>query len=100
MKNVFGLYRNTGPGVMFSSRTQGIFLKQTIVLFLIFMVNTAFGQNADFKWPGNARAAVCMTYDDGMNTHLEIKGDEKKFKYIVEKFFHLQLIEVNEKCFV
>jgi peptidoglycan/xylan/chitin deacetylase (PgdA/CDA1 family) len=72
MRNVFGLYRNTGPGVMFSSRTQGIFLKQTIVLFLIFMVNTAFGQNTDFKWPGHARAAVCMTYDDGMDTHLDV----------------------------
>lgn len=27
---------------------------------------------ADFRWPGGASAAVCLTYDDGLDCHLDV----------------------------
>jgi len=27
---------------------------------------------SEFSWPGNARAAVCLTYDDGLDCHVDI----------------------------
>jgi peptidoglycan/xylan/chitin deacetylase (PgdA/CDA1 family) len=29
-------------------------------------------QDTGFRWPGNAKAAVCLTYDDAIMTHLDI----------------------------
>jgi sialate O-acetylesterase len=28
--------------------------------------------NAQFKWPNGAKAAICLTYDDGLDCHLDI----------------------------
>ena len=25
----------------------------------------------DFKWPNGARAALCLTYDDGLSSHIK-----------------------------
>lgn len=30
-----------------------------------------FGQETPFRWPGGARAAVALTYDDGVDVHLD-----------------------------
>jgi hypothetical protein len=30
------------------------------------------GVSAQFTWPGGAKAAVCFTYDDGLDCHLDV----------------------------
>lgn len=49
-----------------------------ILLYLIFFFcigwSAAYGQerSADFNWPGKYKAAVCLTYDDGLDSHLDV----------------------------
>jgi hypothetical protein len=43
----------------------------TMFLILSFPVHL-FAQSGRINWPGNAKAAVCLTYDDAMDTHLDI----------------------------
>lgn len=53
-------------------------------VFILSVIGLAPGNaQAQFKWPGNARAAVCFTYDDGLDGHLDIavpQLDEFGFK--------------------
>ena len=52
-------------------------MRYIILLMIILIGPGVFGQADHFTWPGNARAAVCLTYDDGMDTHLEYTIDGK-----------------------
>lgn len=38
--------------------------------FLLLTGNWIMAQDAGFFWPGGKKAAVCMTYDDGIDSHL------------------------------
>lgn len=44
--------------------------KQSLILFLFVIISTVITAQ-DFKWPENKKAAVCMTYDDGLDSHLD-----------------------------
>ena len=47
----------------------GLKLKLTILIFLV--VTYACGQdNNDMVWPNGAKAAICLTYDDGLPSHV------------------------------
>jgi sialate O-acetylesterase len=35
------------------------------------LLTSGLAQNTSFHWPGNARAAVALTYDDGIDVHLD-----------------------------
>jgi len=39
---------------------------------LLSVAGSAAAQNAGFRWPGAARAAVALTYDDGADGHLDV----------------------------
>lgn len=42
-------------------------------MLLILLVSVqVFAQSGSISWPGGAKAAVCLTYDDAMDTHLDI----------------------------
>jgi sialate O-acetylesterase len=44
--------------------------------FIVFLItgcsSICYGQQNNFSWPGGAKAAVCLTYDDGIDSHLNI----------------------------
>ena len=42
-----------------------------LVIILTTFVSESFAQACEFAWPENKKAAVSLTYDDGMQTHLE-----------------------------
>lgn len=44
------------------------------LVFCVLLVSTALGAAEDdaFRWPDNAKAAVCLTYDDGLDGHLDV----------------------------
>jgi sialate O-acetylesterase len=44
---------------------------QFLFLLLLAPLVSSTAQH-DFSWPGKARAAVCLTYDDGLDCHLDI----------------------------
>jgi peptidoglycan-N-acetylglucosamine deacetylase len=53
------------------------------VLFFIVVNLVSESLQAQLKWPGNAKAAVCFTYDDGLDCHLDVavpQLDEYGFK--------------------
>ncbi len=41
-------------------------------LFLILLATIADYSEAQYKWPNGAKAAVCLTYDDGLDCHLDV----------------------------
>ena len=45
----------------------------TFVALLLICSIPGFGQTGSdrFAWPGNAKAAVCLTYDDGLDCHID-----------------------------
>ncbi|WP_194765774.1 polysaccharide deacetylase family protein [Tamlana sp. I1] len=46
--------------------------KLIIYSCLILTLSVAFGQSKkDFSWPNGAKAAVCLTYDDGLPSHIK-----------------------------
>ena len=49
-------------------------MKTLICSFILCYPIFCFGQNTDsqFKWPESYKAAVCLTYDDGLDCHLDI----------------------------
>ncbi len=49
-------------------------MKEIVLLVLILICVGAVPENlqAQLKWPGNAKAAVCLTYDDGLDCHLDV----------------------------
>lgn len=50
---------------------------------VLLAVSVAGRLSAQFKWPGEAKAAVCFTYDDGLDCHLDVavpQLDEFGFK--------------------
>jgi hypothetical protein len=49
-------------------------LTAMILLTPLFLLLTAPAVNAQspFVWPGGTRAAVCLTYDDGLDCHLDV----------------------------
>lgn len=56
--------------------------KNTIITLLLLFCLT-FSANAQFTWPNGAKAAVCLTYDDGLDCHLDVavpQLDEFGFK--------------------
>ncbi len=56
-----------------------VFIVCTLTAVTMLRVNA----QAQFSWPGNARAAVCFTYDDGLDCHLDVavpQLDEYGFK--------------------
>lgn len=50
-------------------------MKKTFLLLLLIILNAdlSFSQqtNKNFKWPENKKAAVCLTFDDGQDSHLD-----------------------------
>jgi peptidoglycan-N-acetylglucosamine deacetylase len=55
----------------------------SLVLILIAIGMVSENVQAQFKWHGNAKAAVCFTYDDGLDCHLDVavpQLDEFGFK--------------------
>ena len=52
-----------------------------IIFFILFLIPGVSFLNAqdagsDFKWPGQYHAAVCLTYDDGLDCHIDIAVPE------------------------
>lgn len=50
---------------------------KTIILFPLFLLTGlpflhAQEPGSDFNWPGQYQAAVCLTYDDGLDCHIDI----------------------------
>ncbi len=43
-----------------------------LCVLVLMAVLVSGGISAQFKWPGGAKAAVCMTYDDGLDCHLDV----------------------------
>lgn len=41
-------------------------------VILLFCFSIAMQSEAQFQWPGGAKAAVCFTYDDGLDCHLDV----------------------------
>ncbi len=53
------------------------------ILVLVTFLMAKETSHAQFRWPGNAKAAVCFTYDDGLDCHLDVavpQLDEYGFK--------------------
>ena len=48
-------------------------MKTSIYIFLIFCYSQSVGQNEPsiFQWPENYKAAVSLTYDDGLDCHID-----------------------------
>ncbi len=40
------------------------------IAFLMLTGNFTMAQEKEFSWPDGKKAAVCMTYDDGIDSHL------------------------------
>jgi len=51
-------------------------MKTVLILFIcLFAINSdGFSQvhSGSFKWPGNYKTAVCLTYDDGLDCHIDV----------------------------
>jgi len=51
-------------------------MKTIIILFIGLFITYSYclGQEIsnDFKWPGGYHAAVCLTYDDGLDCHIDV----------------------------
>jgi len=51
-------------------------MKKHSIALLILIVSTSLvlaqNERIAFKWPGNYQAAVCLTYDDGLDSHLDV----------------------------
>ncbi|MCK5461376.1 MAG: polysaccharide deacetylase family protein [Bacteroidales bacterium] len=47
-----------------------VLFRLSVFLVFVTLSTTISGQDDQFSWPGGARAAVCLTYDDGMDTQL------------------------------
>ena len=43
----------------------------SIFLLSFFFVSNSVAQQKGFKWPDGKKAAVCMSYDDGIISHLD-----------------------------
>jgi len=43
-----------------------------LALIIIWSFSPVSGQEDQIRWPNGAKAAVCLTYDDGIATHLDI----------------------------
>jgi sialate O-acetylesterase len=51
------------------------------IILIILLANQIFAQD-EFVWPDNAEAAVCLTYDDGNDNHLDIvRPDLNKYNF-------------------
>jgi len=46
--------------------------RNIILLTLILIMACPDALKAQFEWPGSAKAAVCLTYDDGLDCHLDV----------------------------
>jgi peptidoglycan/xylan/chitin deacetylase (PgdA/CDA1 family) len=46
-------------------------MRNGILIAAVLMAGTSPGQQAVFKWPDGAKAAVALTYDDGLDVHLD-----------------------------
>ena len=51
-------------------------MKKSIYLFVLLILwslsGVAQNKSSNFKWPDGHRAAVCLTYDDGLDCHLDV----------------------------
>jgi len=41
------------------------------VAFFLFLL-IPFGSVSQITWPNGAKAAICLTYDDGLDCHLDV----------------------------
>jgi len=39
---------------------------------VLFLSGQAIAQEDPFKWPDGAKAAICLTYDDAIDSHLDV----------------------------
>jgi sialate O-acetylesterase len=46
-------------------------MMEKLFIFLL-LISTSYCGNAQFKWPDGAKAAVCLTYDDALDGHLDV----------------------------
>jgi peptidoglycan/xylan/chitin deacetylase (PgdA/CDA1 family) len=51
-----------------------IMIKTIQLLIIILIINPfqSVAQNKEFTWPNGAKAAICLTYDDGLDSQLDI----------------------------
>ncbi|GAI07615.1 unnamed protein product [marine sediment metagenome] len=45
---------------------------QILIIILVWNSIQSLAQNNEFTWPDGTKAAVCLTYDDGIDTQLDI----------------------------
>ena len=63
-------------------------LKAAFPYLILIAINSACAQNNDsFVWPNGAKAAVCLTYDDGLPSHVNTVGPMLK-KYGLKGTFY------------
>jgi len=46
--------------------------RHLVLLLFIVISHNSIGQKEKFQWPDGATSAVCLTYDDAIDTHLDI----------------------------
>mgnify|MGYP001356232079 FL=1 len=51
-----------------------IMIKTIQLLIIILIINPfqSVAQNKEFTWPNGAKTAICLTYDDGLDSQLDI----------------------------
>ena len=42
-----------------------------IALIVLLLIGISYCSNAQFIWPNGAKAAICLTYDDALDGHLD-----------------------------
>jgi peptidoglycan/xylan/chitin deacetylase (PgdA/CDA1 family) len=47
-------------------------LSSLMILFFMNQLMAQAGGKEDFSWPDSKKAAVCLTYDDGLDCHLDV----------------------------
>ena len=51
-------------------------MKKKFIYLIVIIVATEFSYaqdlNTNFQWPENKKAAVCLTFDDGQDSHLDV----------------------------
>lgn len=67
-------YSHSGAtaGLALSAGAGGREARSLLILIILCTGLSGAGAQYDFRWPSGAEAAVCLTYDDGLDCHLDI----------------------------
>ncbi len=58
-----------------------------LLALLLSTASAAYAQSSPFAWPGGKTAAIVLTYDDGMDTHLDIAAPDLERRGFKGTFF-------------